>query len=150
MLTIFGSPTLIRKLVTNSSNLSCPTSMQSVCLMVLTRILRSDSFAATSKGARGFAISIWGALFEGTRKCISTLAAADAAIAFDGFGASRTPACSGGSVGRPEPGAFGSGMMIGWPHEGQSISEPAPELSTANSCSHFGQLKTTSINDLWL
>src|SRR5437763_14964133 len=138
MLMILDSPTLRRKLVTTSSNRSWPTSMQSVCLMVLTRILRSDSLAATSKGANGLAMSTSGALLDGTRRCISTLAAAEDAIAFEGFGTTRAPVCSGGRVGRPEPGA-GSGIVIRSPHEGQSISEPAPELSTANSCSHFGQ-----------
>src|SRR4029077_6200174 len=34
------------------------------------------------------------------------------------------------------------------PQEGHSISVPAPVLSTANSCSHFGQLKMTSIGGL--
>jgi hypothetical protein len=41
-------------------------------------------------------------------------------------------------------------MTMDSPQEGQSISEPAPELSTANSCSHLGQLKMTSISGLWL
>lgn len=36
-------------------------------------------------------------------------------------------------------------MTIFSEHEGQLISEPAPELSTASSCSHFGQLKMISI-----
>src|SRR5580765_5837744 len=40
----------------------------------------------------------------------------------------------------------GAGMTMGSPQEGQLISDPAPELSTASSCSHFGQLNITSIN----
>src|SRR5579883_1166709 len=147
MLMIFGSPTLSRKLLTTSSNLSCPTSTQSVCLMVLTRILRSDSLAATSNGARGLAMSTSGALLDGTRKCISTFAAAEDAIGLEGLAPMRA---SGGRVGMP-PGwgtMLGSGMTMDSPQEGQSISEPAPELSTANSCSHLGQLKITSITGL--
>ena len=36
--------------------------------------------------------------------------------------------------------------MIFSPHDGHWISEPAPELSTASSCSQWGQLKTISIS----
>jgi hypothetical protein len=39
----------------------------------------------------------------------------------------------------------GVGITITSPQDGQLISVPAPVLSTANSCSHFGQLKMTSI-----
>ena len=39
-------------------------------------------------------------------------------------------------------------MTMDSPHDGQSISLPAPELSTANSWSHFGQVKITSIRGL--
>jgi hypothetical protein len=35
-------------------------------------------------------------------------------------------------------------VMVSW-HDGHSISEPAPELSTASSCSQLGQSKTMSI-----
>src|SRR6516225_1907604 len=149
MLIMFGSPTFSRKLVTNSSNLSWPTSMQSVCLMVFTRIFRSDSLAATSSGARGLAMRTSGALLEGTRRCISTLAAAEAAMGLAGLAAMRAPDSSGERVGIPRGTTLGSGITIVSPQEGQSISEPAPELSTANSCSHFGQLKMTSISGLY-
>jgi hypothetical protein len=37
------------------------------------------------------------------------------------------------------------GMTMTSPQEGQLISVPAPELSTANSWSHLGQLNMTSI-----
>src|ERR1035438_1754866 len=53
MLTTLDSPVLERKPDTTSSNLSCPTSMQSVCLMVLTRIFLSAPFATASSGTRG-------------------------------------------------------------------------------------------------
>jgi hypothetical protein len=46
------------------------------------------------------------------------------------------------------PGELGEGITIASPQEGQLISLPAPELSTANSCSHLGQLKMTSIISL--
>src|SRR6516164_3610839 len=36
-------------------------------------------------------------------------------------------------------------MTIDWPQDGQLISVPAPEASTASSCSHLGQLNMTSI-----
>src|SRR5579859_7143148 len=104
--------------------------MQSVCLMVLTRIFLSVSLAATSIGGKGLAIRLSAALLEGTRKCNSTFAAAEEAI---GLAVGRPG--SGGSVGMPRPPpASESGMIIDSPQEGQLISVPAPELSTANSC----------------
>src|SRR2546421_8854874 len=48
------------------------------------------------------------------------------------------------------PTGLGSGIVISSPQEGHAISVPAPELSTANSCSHLGQLKITSISYLSL
>ena len=45
MLTRFCSPILARKLVTTSSNLSCPTSTQSICRMHFVRNCRSLSFS---------------------------------------------------------------------------------------------------------
>src|SRR6266850_5740422 len=146
ILTTFVSPTLLRKFETTSSNLSCPTSMQSVCLIVLTLIFLSDSFAVTSKGASGFSINISLVLWTGTLRCISTFAAADDAMGLMG----PPPTC-----GSPAPARIngrealsGEGITIDSPHEGQSISLPAPELSTANSWSHFGQVKITSIGFL--
>src|ERR1043166_8290630 len=41
-------------------------------------------------------------------------------------------------------------MVIGSPQLGHSISVPAPDASTANSWSHFGQLKIRSIRGLSL
>src|SRR6185369_1123086 len=97
-------------------------------------------------GARGLAIRMPAALLLGTRKCIYTFAAAEEAIALTGLALIRGADSSGLKVGMPACGTtLGSGMIIASPQEGQSISEPAPELSTANSCSHFGQLKMTSI-----
>src|ERR1019366_298580 len=145
MLIILDSPIFIRKFDTTSSNLSCPTSMQSVCLMVLTRIFLSDSFAATSSGASGFSIKLAvGVLWTGTRRCISTFAAAEEAIGLTGWTSTR------GAPGALSiPGRFatssGVGITMVSPQEGQLISVPAPVLSTANSCSHFGQLNITSI-----
>src|SRR5215831_5002622 len=145
MLMILGSPTFPRKLVTTSSNLSWPTSMQSVCLIVLTRILLSVSFAAASSGTRGFSIRLAaGVLWTGTRKCISTFAAAEDEIGFTGAPSRR------GAARPSNPGRItlfsGAGITIDSPQEGQLISEPAPELSTASSWSHLGQLKITSIS----
>src|ERR1043166_1775099 len=109
--------------------------------MVLTRIFLSDSFAATSSGASGFSMSMApGLLWTGTLRCISTFAAADEEIGLTGC----APPCvtRGPEGGLVDP----CGMTIFSPHAGQLISEPPPELSTANSWSHFGQLKTISIN----
>lgn len=75
----------------------------------------------------------------GTFRCISTLAAADEEMGLTGCAGS---AGTGAAAGR---GLGAEGMTIFSEHEGQVISVPAPVLSTANSCSHFGQLKMMSI-----
>src|SRR2546422_696020 len=142
---MLDSPIFTKKFVTTSSNLSWPTSMQSVCFIVFTRIFLSVSLAATSRGARGFVIKLAaGVLCTGTRKCISTLAAAEEEIGFTG-----APSIRGAPATLSNPGRItlfsGDGITMCSPQEGQFISEPAPELSTANSWSHFGQLKITSI-----
>src|SRR6266850_476414 len=95
---MFGSPTFPRKFVTTSSNLSCPTSMQSVWRIVFTRIFLSVSLAVASSGGNGLEISISVVLCTGTLRCLSILAAADDAIGLDGFSVA-----DGGppSVGRP-------------------------------------------------
>src|SRR6266478_2678865 len=116
--------------------------MQSVWRMVLVRIFLSASLA-TSSGARGFSMRLSeGVLWTGTRRCISTLAAAEEAMGLTGRWASRRGKAeleSGpGRESRP-------GMTMTSRQEGQLISVPAPELSTANSWSHLGQLKMTSI-----
>src|SRR5215475_5918131 len=135
MLIMFVSPTLPRKLETNSSKRSWPTSMQSVCLIVLTRIFLSVSLAATSIGGNGLAIRLSVALLEGTLRCSSTFAAAEEEMGLAGLAVG-----SGGSVGmQPRPATIaGSGITMDSPQDGQLISVPAPELSTANSCSHLG------------
>lgn len=58
------------------------------------------------------------------------------------------PAWLAGRTGRlpDEGGGAEWGMRIFSEQDGQVISEPAPELSTASSCSHFGQLKMMSIS----
>jgi hypothetical protein len=38
------------------------------------------------------------------------------------------------------------GIVIFWPQDGHWISEPAPLLSMAISCSQWGQLKMMSIS----
>src|ERR1051325_1103629 len=140
MLIMLVSPTFARKLLTTSSNLSCPTSMQSVWRMVLVRIFLSDSFAATSSGALGFSIRLSdGLAWTGTLRCISIFAAADDAMGLTGCPAS----C--GMVTELGGRAEAAGMTIFSPQEGQLISEPAPVLSTASSWLHLGQSKMMSI-----
>jgi hypothetical protein len=59
-------------------------------LMVFTFIFLSESFAANSSGASGFSIRLAaGVLWTGTRRCISTFAAADEAIGLIGAASSR-------------------------------------------------------------
>src|ERR1043166_5760823 len=101
MLTILASPVLAKKLLTTSSNLSCPTSMQSVWRMVLVRIFFSASLtAAESRGASGFSMRLSVVLWTGTRKCISIFLAADEAMGLMGWAASaRGPAESAGGLG---------------------------------------------------
>src|SRR5437879_8002335 len=107
--------------------------MQAVWRIVVTRIFLSDSLAANSSGAFGFSIRLSeGVWCTGTLRCISTLAAAEEAIALMGLAITRGPLPSEGPPGRSIP-APGSGIIIGSPHDGQSIWLPAPELSTANS-----------------
>src|SRR5439155_24497846 len=106
----------------------------------------SRSLAVTSSGTSGFSIRLAvGVLCTGTRRCISTLAAAEEAIGLMGWpsmrGAPARLSCPGRKALRSGP-----GMTIDWPQDGQLISEPAPELSTASSCSHLGQLKMTYIH----
>src|SRR5258708_19621828 len=147
MLTMLSSPTLLKKLLTTSSNLSWPTSTQSVCRMVLVRIFLSASLA-NSSGASGFSIKLSvGNLRTGTFRCISIFAAADEAMGLMGLASTRGAwAASGTALGT---GDAGMGITMASPQEGQLISVPAPELSTASSWSHLGQLKTTSIRGLW-
>src|SRR5207245_2962047 len=114
--------------------------MQSVCLMVLTRIFLSASLA-TSNGANGFSIKLSvGVLRTGTRRWSSTFAAAEEAIGLMGCASTRGDTGSASTPDR-EITDSGSGIMMVAPQEGQLISVPAPELSTASSCSHLGQLK---------
>src|SRR5258707_13880331 len=121
--------------------------MQSVCRMVLVWTVLSASLAA-SRGINGFSIKLAaGVLWTGTRRCISTLAAAEEAIVLIGCASMRAPWGSPFTPGR-ETAASGAGITIASPQEGQLIWVPAPELSTANSCSHLGQLKMTSIRRL--
>ena len=47
----------------------------------------------------------------------------------------------------PTGAAGAAGITIFSEQDGQLISEPDPVLSTASSCSHFGQLKMMSIKD---
>jgi hypothetical protein len=47
----------------------------------------------------------------------------------------------------PKGVAGAAGMTIFSEQDGQLISEPDPVLSTASSCSHFGQLKMMSIKN---
>src|SRR5438477_1596157 len=107
--------------------------MQSVCLIVLTLIFFSESLAAASNGTSGFSIKLAaGVLWTGTRRCISTFAAAEEAMGLTGLASMR------GGPGRlSAPGRTtlrsGVGMTMASPQDGQLISEPAPELSTANS-----------------
>jgi hypothetical protein len=65
------------------------------------------------------------------------LAAADVAM-----GLAASPGTSTGAAVRVD----WSGMVMVSPQDGHSMSEPAPELSTASSCSQLGQLKTMSIS----
>src|SRR5438552_3344011 len=107
--------------------------MQSVWRMVLVRIFLSMSLAATSSGGKGFSIKLSvGVLWTGTRKCISTLAAAEEAMGLMGAGPTRGTGESESMPGR-EATDSGSGITIASPQEGQLISVPAPELSTASS-----------------
>src|ERR1019366_9420970 len=145
MLIMLDSPIFSRKLDTTSSNLSWPTSTQSVCLIVLMRIFLSVVLAATSSGTRGFTIKLSvGDVRTGTRRCISTFAAADEAMALTGWTSSFSPPGTASTPGRLTTDS-GFGMIIASPQDGQLISDPTPELSTASSCSHFGQLNMTSI-----
>ena len=68
--------------------------------------------------------------------------AAEEAIALTGWAGSWPVR---GDTGAAAWGAELDGMTIFSPQEGQVISEPAPVLSTASSCSHLGQLKMMSI-----
>jgi hypothetical protein len=98
-------------------------------------------FCAISTGGLALAMSGSAGLSRtGTFKCISTLAAAEEAMAL--------PVGSGGG------GVAGSalvvtlpvdGMVMFSPQEGHLICVPAPVLSTASSWSQFGQLKMMSI-----
>src|ERR1019366_6619445 len=93
----------------------------------------------TSNG--GFALAISdsaGLSWTGTFRCISTLAAAELAMA---LGAAVGATGSEPVVTLPMP----AGMVMASPQAGQAICEPAPGRATARSCSQFGQLKTMSI-----
>src|ERR1035437_5393686 len=145
MLITFDSPAFSRKLDTTSSNLSLPTSTQSVCLIVLTRIFLSVDLAAISSGTSGFTSKLSvGAVRTGTRRFIAALAAAEEAMAVTGCTSARVPAGALFTPGWLTPDS-GFGMIMASPQDGQLISEPTPVLSTASSCSHFGQLNMTSI-----
>ena len=87
--------------MTNSSNLSWPTSMQSVWRMVFTRIFLSLVLAAASRGTRGLAMRLSEVFRTGTLRCSSTLAAAEEAIGFAGFNVSAGVPLK---VGRPPRG----------------------------------------------
>src|SRR5437763_14169735 len=116
---MFGSPILTKKFEITSSNLSCPTSMQSVCLMVLTFIFLSLSLAATSRGARGFSMrAATGVLWSGTLRCLSIFAAAEDCMGLRP-GGNEGMAIS--LLGRA-PGELGEGIPIASPQEGQLIS----------------------------
>src|ERR1051325_6049006 len=152
MLMMFDSPILARNALTNSSNLSWPTSMQSVWRIVLIRIFLSVPFAATSSGGNGFAIRLSvGVARTGTLRCVSVFAAAELAMALTTFDpppvdvVGRLPVVSAPLVRVPLDPTCGMRMVS--PHDGQSISLPAPALSTSGSCLHsgLGQLKMISI-----
>src|SRR6266516_3040064 len=130
MLMMFSWPIFARNSLTTLSKLSCPSSMQSVRRMVLTRILFSVSLAATSSGGGGFLMSTSvGASCTGTLKCFSSRAAADEAI---------------GLITLTVVGS-GCGMEILWEQEGHWICVPAREASASSSCLQFGQTNITSI-----
>src|SRR5450755_488495 len=135
---MFVSPTSFRNLVTTSSNLSWPDSTHARCRMVCEMIFLPAPRTTASSGGFGLAMSGAGDLSStGTLRCLSTLAAAEVEMGL----AARL---GGGSAGATGP--FGDGMvMVSW-HDGHSMSVPAPELSTASSCSQLGQLKTISIS----
>src|SRR4051794_11622142 len=118
--------------------------------MVLMRSLRSLSRAATSRGTAALAINFSAGLeVVGTRKFFLTLAAAEVAMALSALGSGAAPSivpmAGTGPVLVLTSGEFGRGMRMVSEQLGQSISSPAPEASTANSCSHLGQLKIRSI-----
>src|SRR5690349_3631049 len=114
---MFVSPTFARKLLTISSKRSWPTSTQSVWRIVLVLILLSPSLE-TSSGGRAFSIRLAaGVLWTGTRRCISTLAAAEEAMGFTGWASTRGRELLESGRGGPE--RSGSGMTIDSPQEGQ-------------------------------
>src|SRR5712671_5937842 len=143
MATTFGSPTSPKNFATTSSNLSWPDSTHAACLMVCERSCLPAPRTTASNG--GFALTInvsVGVLRTGTLRCISTLAAADELMALG----CRLGVCASAGAGGGTAFADCAGMvMVSW-QDGHSISEPAPELSTASSCSQLGQSKTISIS----
>src|SRR3989442_9997761 len=119
--------------------------MQSVWRMVLVRIFLSASFAA-SRGTSGFSIKLSvGVLWTGTRRCISTLAAAEEAIGLTGCGSSRGPPSLESPPGWETTGS-GPGITMASPQEGQLISYAVFCLKKKNYSSLLGQLKMTSIH----
>src|SRR5664279_405349 len=142
MAIMFVSPTSFKNLVITSSNLSWPDSTHAACLIVCERTFLAAPRTTASTGGFGLAMSGAGDLSStGTLRCISTLAAAEVEMGL----AARLGGGRAGSAG-----AFGDGMvMVSW-HDGHSMFVPAPELSTASSCSQLGQLKTISISAMVL
>src|SRR5471030_376649 len=129
---MFASPISFRNSVTLSSNLSWPDSMQLACLMVRMRIFLSAPMATAASGTADFLMRLSpGLLLTGTLRCISTFAEADVDMTLGarlGAGAD-----SGGGAAAVFVDAAGI-VMVSW-HDGHSMSVPAPELSTASSCS---------------
>src|ERR1044071_3619769 len=130
MLMMFSWPIFARNSLTTLSKLSCPSSMQSVRRMVLTRSFFSVSLAATSSGGGGFWMSTSvGASCAGTLKCFSSRAAAEVAMGL-------TTLTVAGS---------GSGMVMEWAQAGHWILVPARLESASSSCLQLGQTNVTSI-----
>src|ERR1039458_6850676 len=128
-----GSPTSCKNSVTFSSNLSWPASMHMLWRIVRTRTFLPVPLATASNGGFGLAMRTSPGLSRtGTLRCISILAAADEAMVWLALEAPPTgpPGADSGAGG-----VAADGIVIFAPHDGHWISEQAPELSTAISCS---------------
>src|ERR1017187_6026958 len=102
------------------------------------RIRLSAPLATASNGTLVFLISSsLGLSRTGTLRCFSLLAAADAAMGFTG----RPVECAASGADLVDC----RGIVMVSPHDGHSISVPAPALSTASSCWQLGQSKMMSI-----
>src|SRR5260221_11090988 len=140
-------PTSFRNSGQTSSNLSWPDSTHLSWRIVRTRICLSPLVFAPS-GAAAFLMSFSpGLSLTGTLRCISPFAAADDAMT---LGARLNLCGSSGGAGVVAVLVDFAGMVIFSPQDGQSISEPAPALSTASSWLQWGQSKTMSISRIGL